>query len=132
MCYGSHLHCAEAGSVDRKHNVPGSPLAEANPERLEVMHDQMDQAPYLLDNDRRVNVLASLREVCLHRKWNLLAAHIRTNHVHTIVEAEAAPELVMNAFKSYASHGLNRLEAEANSSSIAVGAMEVPAERFPP
>ncbi len=26
--------------------------------------------------------------------WNLLAAHVRSNHVHTIVEAETRPEKV--------------------------------------
>jgi hypothetical protein len=28
-CYGCHLHGDEAGSVDRGHNVPGSPLVDA-------------------------------------------------------------------------------------------------------
>ncbi len=49
---------------------------------------------------------------CLHRNWSLWAAHVRTNHVHAIVEADVAPESVMNAFKSYASRGLNRLEID--------------------
>jgi REP element-mobilizing transposase RayT len=29
---------------------------------------------------------------CAHRGWNLLAAHVRSNHVHVIVEAEIRPE----------------------------------------
>jgi REP element-mobilizing transposase RayT len=41
-----------------------------------------------------------------------LAAHVRTNHVHAVVESEVRPEKVMNAFKSYASRGLNRLKPE--------------------
>ena len=45
-----------------------------------------------------------------HRGWNLLAAHVRTNHVHVIVEAEVQPEKVMNDFKAYASRALNRLD----------------------
>jgi REP element-mobilizing transposase RayT len=69
----------------------------------------MKQAPYLLDRDSRTAVLGALREVCLHRHWNLLAAHVRTNHVHAVVDAEVQPEKVMNDFKSYASRGLNRL-----------------------
>ena len=69
----------------------------------------MNQAPYSLDRDSRAAVLEALREVCLHRGWNLLAAHVRTNHVHVVVEAEVRPEKVMNDFKSYASRGLNRL-----------------------
>jgi REP element-mobilizing transposase RayT len=71
--------------------------------------EQMDQAPYCLDQERRVAVIRAMREVCLHRKWILLAAHARTNHVHLAVEAEVRPEMVMNTFKSYASRSLNHL-----------------------
>jgi len=106
------LHGHESGSVDRRHNVPGSRLAEANPERAAVKRQPMDQAPDCLDRDRRAAVLDALREVCFDRGWNLWAAHVRTNHVHVVVEAGVGPEKVMNAFKSYASRGLNRLEID--------------------
>jgi REP element-mobilizing transposase RayT len=59
---------------------------------------------------RREAVLEALREVCEHRGWGLLAAHVRTNHVHVVVEAEVSPERIMNDFKSYASRALNRLD----------------------
>ena len=108
-CYGSHLHGEESGSVDRRHSVPGSRLADANPARLTAKRDQMDQPPYLLDQVRRMTVLGSLREVCSYRTWSLLAAHVRTNHVHAVIEADVRPELIMNALKSYASRALNRL-----------------------
>jgi REP element-mobilizing transposase RayT len=111
-CYGTHLHGDESGSVDRHHNVFGSGLAKASPERAEVRRQQMDQEPYCLDRDRRAIVLGALHEVCLHRRWVLLAAHVRTNHVHVVVEAEVQPEMVMNSFKSYASRGLNRLGSD--------------------
>lgn len=107
--YGSHLHGDDSGSVDRDHNVPGGRLAEANPERVAAMRQYMDQVPYLLDKDRQVAVLKAIREACLHRSWRLCAAHVRTNHVHLIVEAEERPEKIMNALKSYASRGLNGL-----------------------
>ena len=68
----------------------------------------MRQAPYLLDRDSRTAVLEALREVCRHRGWGLLAAHVRTNHVHVVVEAEVRPEKIMNDLKSDA-RGLNCL-----------------------
>jgi REP element-mobilizing transposase RayT len=108
-CYGGHLHGDESGSVDRSHNLPGSRLLEADPQRALAERQEMNQAPYLLDRDSRPVVLEALREVCLHRGWTLLAAHVRTNHVHVVVEAGIRPEKVMNDFKSYASRGLNRL-----------------------
>jgi REP element-mobilizing transposase RayT len=108
-CYGGRFHGDESGSVDRRHNLPGSRLLEADPQRALVERQSMNQTPYSLDPDGRAAVLEALREVSLHRGWNLLAAHVRTNHVHVIVEADGRPERVMNAFKSYASRGLNRL-----------------------
>jgi REP element-mobilizing transposase RayT len=71
----------------------------------------MLQDPYVLDQGSRRLVLAAIRRHCEHRGWNLLAAHIRSNHVHAIVEAEIQPERIMNEFKSYASRELNRLGA---------------------
>jgi REP element-mobilizing transposase RayT len=70
----------------------------------------MNQPPYEMASGSRAIVLQTLVEVCSHRGWSLLAAHVRTNHVHVIVEAEVPPERVMNDFKAYASRALNRFD----------------------
>ena len=72
----------------------------------------MKQPPYLLNRESQAIVLEALQKVCLHRGWNLLATHVRTNHVHVVVEAEVRPEKIMNDFKSYASRELNQLEKD--------------------
>ena len=36
-------------------------------------------------------------------------SHVRSSHVHIVIEAETRPERVMNDLKSYASRCLNRL-----------------------
>jgi REP element-mobilizing transposase RayT len=114
-CYGSHLHGAESGSVDRRHNVFGGRLAEANAGLVAAMREEMDQPAYLLDRVRRMTVLDAVREVCLHHGWSLWAAHVRTNHVHVIAEADVRPEKVMHAFRSYASRALNRLGIDGSA-----------------
>jgi REP element-mobilizing transposase RayT len=111
-CYGAHLHGDASGSVDRQHNLPGSRLLEAFPPRAAAERRLMTQAPYCLDQRRRETVLEAIRQVCLHRGWTLLAARVRTNHVHAIVEGNVPPEKIMNALKSYASRSLNRLECD--------------------
>jgi REP element-mobilizing transposase RayT len=108
-CYGCHLHGNTAGSVDSAHNMPGTPILEEDSERAAFEERRMDQSPYYLDRIRRDAVLAAIQEVCAHRGWRLLAAHVRSNHVHTVVEAEVPPERVMNDFKAYASRHLNRM-----------------------
>jgi hypothetical protein len=111
-CYGGHLHGDEAGSVSRHRNQPKGRLVDPDPRLLRAEQRNMDQAPYLLDHPSRAIVLTSLQEVCEHRGWMLLAAHVRTNHVHAVVEAEVQPERVMSDFKVYASRALNRVGRE--------------------
>ena len=71
------------------------------------MDASLKQAPYEMDQGQRAIVLKAIAEVCRYRCWHLLAAHVRSSHVHTVVDADLAPEAVMNAFKSYASRALN-------------------------
>jgi len=106
-CYGSHLHGDESGSVDRRHAVPGAPMLEPNFNRSFAARRSMLQGSYTMDRPRRDTVLASLVERCSNRGWSLLAAHVRTNHLHIVLDAEAAPERIMNDLKSYASRMLN-------------------------
>jgi REP element-mobilizing transposase RayT len=108
-CYGCHLHCDSSGSVDRNHNIPGSRMVEGAKMRIVAELSRMDQPAYRMENSRRQVVLASFVERCADRQWTLLAAHVRTNHAHVVVEAEARPERVMNDLKSYASRRLNQL-----------------------
>ena len=111
-CYGARLHGEEPESVDRRHNVPGTPFLQPSPAMVALEELPMKQRPYLLDLKRGVIVLDALREVCQHSAWTLLAAHARSSHVHTVVRTEKRPELVMNAFKSYASRALNRAKLD--------------------
>ena len=73
----------------------------------------MKQEPYLLDAIRREVVLKSLKQVCFYRDWTLLAAHVRTNHVHVLVAASQSAEHVMNAFQAYASRALNAMTLDS-------------------
>ena len=100
--YGTWLHGEQAGSVDRDHNMPGTPMLSPDPGREAIERSLMDQPPYELDAPRREIVLATLQEVCRYRRWTLLAAHVRTEHVHAVVQAAAVPEKVLNDFKVYA------------------------------
>ena len=98
-CYGARLHGDESGSVDRSHNVYGTPLLASNPSRVSSEERRTKQTPYCLDGSRRAIVLAAVVELCAHREWRLLAAHIRTQHVHMVIAAEDAPEKVLEDAK---------------------------------
>ena len=107
-CYGCRLHGDPSGSVDRAHNVPGSRLIEPDSNRVTAESRRMDQPAYRMDRSRRDIVLSAIQDRCQQHQWKLRAAHVRTNHVHLVVEAEAPPERIMNDIKSYASRCLNQ------------------------
>ena len=108
-CYGAHLHGEESGSVDHRHNLFGGRALEADPQRAAAERRSMNHPAYEMDETGRAVVLSALEEVCCHRAWNLLAAHVRSNHVHAIIEAEVPPEKVINDLQAYASRALNKL-----------------------
>ena len=84
-------------------------MLETHPKRVLAERQLMRQLPYNMDQKRRDAVLAAILERCKDREWSLLAGHVRTNHVHVVVEADARPERIMNDLKSYASRRLNML-----------------------
>jgi REP element-mobilizing transposase RayT len=116
-CYGARLHGTAAGSVDRNHNTYGAPLAGEDGARLRHVQRLMSGPYQHLGKEERVAVLEALKATCRVREWRLWAAHVRTNHVHAVVEvpgkgnAEYSPERVMRDLKCYASRELNRRDS---------------------
>ena len=82
---------------------------EADPQRFQAELRNMVQPPYGMNPAHRKIVLDALLDRCEQQGWKPLAAHVRMNHVHLVVEAEVLPERIMNDLKSYASRCLNRL-----------------------
>ncbi len=113
-CYGTKLYGDETGTVDRAHNIPGTPALPINPKRVNEIRKRLKHPPYEMDIIRRDCVLSAIKEVCGYREWRLLAAHIRVLHVHTVVQAPVKPEKILNDFKAYASRALNRMNIDPN------------------
>jgi REP element-mobilizing transposase RayT len=63
-----------------------------------------------LDRNERSVVLTALQQHCDYRQWVLHAAHVRSNHVHVVVTAPLAPELILGQLKAYAARALNEGE----------------------
>jgi REP element-mobilizing transposase RayT len=77
-----------------------------NGARQKAEASRMHQAAYVLDAPRRETVLASIRQSCAYRGWELLAVHVRSNHIHAVVTAPTAPEKVLSDLEAYASRRL--------------------------
>ncbi|MGI8782802.1 MAG: transposase [Acidobacteriota bacterium] len=106
-CYGSRLHGDARGTVDRRHNRYGSQFLPFSQRWAKDSQTRMKQPSYKLDATRRELVSRAIMEVCNKRGWRLLAAHVRTRHVHSVIASDTPPELVMIAMKASASKLLN-------------------------
>ena len=112
-CYGARLGADAAYTVDRRRNAPGTAVDLPMTALLAHRTQAMQAPPYELDARRRRIVLATIIQVCQHRGWFLLAAHVRTAHIHVVVGApDVKPEPVMTAFKAYASRALNEADLD--------------------
>ena len=104
--YGSWLHGDPRGSVDRDHNLPGTPVLSKSATLQWEEREGMTGEAVVLDEPRRVQVLKAVEEVCEHRGWRLDAANVRQQHVHAVVLADDKPEKVLNDLKAYATRRL--------------------------
>jgi REP element-mobilizing transposase RayT len=99
--YGTWLHGTD-GSVDRFHNIYGTPKLPANQKRRQYNQRLLTHRPVSLGIDARPSVLRGIRETCEVRKWTLWASNVRTNHVHAVVSAPCKPKRIAIAFKANA------------------------------
>ena len=114
-CYGTRLHGNEDGSVDQWHRIPGSPFLPPRRGWVIAEERKMKQPAYRLDRSRREIVLRAVQQHCAHRSWRLLAAHVRSTHVHLVVSAEQPPEKILTEVKAYASRALSQGGCEDRS-----------------
>ena len=107
-CYGARLHGNGRGSVDRTHRTPGSRYLPANARWESYERRMLRESPYRLDGTLRRIVLDALRDTCASAGWMLHAVHVRTNHVHVVVEAEEDHKRVLARLKGRAGYELGK------------------------
>ena len=100
--YGTWLHGDGRGSVDRFHNIYGTPRIPRNRSWHQYNRTLLKRPPTKLSRAQRAAVKEAVKETCTVRKWRLCAFNVRTNHVHSVVTAPCSADLVMNAFKANA------------------------------
>lgn len=66
----------------------------------------MAQPTYTLDAARRTVVRDAVVTLCRDRGWELLALHVRTNHVHVVLQMDRDVRRTMNDLKARASRDL--------------------------
>jgi REP element-mobilizing transposase RayT len=105
--YGTWLHGDVRGSVDRWHNVFGTPTLPPNQRRRRWNLAQLAQPSMVLDESMRACVEKAIRDECAFRGWELIELNVRSNHVHAVIEpADVRPEEMLGKLKSCATRRL--------------------------
>lgn len=106
-CYGTHLHGDPRGSVDADHHMPDGPFLNTN-EPLQAWEErELRWPPYAMDEAARRVVRSAIARGCERRRWELLALHVRTTHVHVVLTAAGDPKRILAGLKAYATKALN-------------------------
>lgn len=104
--YGTWLHGDARGSVDDEHNVYGTALIRPNVMTEIRSAYRMTHPAMVLSTEQRAAVDLALLDVARHRGWTILAAAVRTNHVHIVCEGDAGVERMMGDFKRWSTKRL--------------------------
>lgn len=105
--YGTWLHGDERLTVDRHGlNVYGRRRRAPNPKLENIMRQNMERDPVVLNEKQRDAVRDAIKDVCKHRGYDLRAVNVLTNHFHVVVAAQLRPEPIADAFKSYSTRRL--------------------------
>jgi len=100
--YGTWLHGDSRGSVDRLHNIYGTPRLPPNKLRQQFEERRLKRPPVKLHSAQRCAIERGIRDTCEKRSWTLWAFNIRTNHVHSVVSANCKSKKVLAALKANA------------------------------
>jgi REP element-mobilizing transposase RayT len=108
--YGTWLHGTSRGkgSVDRDHSQYGAEFVEPDALREAQSRGKLAQEPYTMNAPQREIVRDAIAGLCHEKGWQLLAVHVRTNHVHVVVRVDRDPGRTMSDMKARASRALTR------------------------
>lgn len=109
-CYGTHLPGDARGWVDRTRGDHRGGARAPNAGLERYARSLLRDEPNWIDRDAAAIVLAAIREVCAFRGWQLVAAHVRSTHVHCVVGGVDQPNRAIADFKAYSSRQLNLVE----------------------
>jgi len=105
-CYGARLRGDEKGSVDRARKGRSGSI-EPSIGLMNYGRSVMTHPEARLELSEALTVLTAIRETCRLRRWTLLGAHVRSTHVHMVVDGIIETSRAIRDLKAYASRALN-------------------------
>ena len=109
--YGTWLPGDERSYTHHSYDEHCSKHRDPSPGLKAYAEGLRSQEAFVLDDAGRDIATDAIRDVCEHRGWTLAALHVRSNHVHVVVQAGCKPERVINDFKSWSTRALREANA---------------------
>jgi len=104
--YGSWLRGDERGWEDKRNNSYGTPHGQPDAGLAVRDAERLKHPAVVLNDEARLVVTRTIREVCAVRGWHLSAVNVLAQHAHTVVGADAPPETVLSTLKAWATRRL--------------------------
>jgi REP element-mobilizing transposase RayT len=102
--YGTRLHGDERNSVVVQEKTPK--LLSRNDAFWKYQSKSMKYPVVTLDDSQRQIVLSTILKHCEIKNWQLIAVHVRSNHVHILLKTNEAQDRVMTALKAWSTRKL--------------------------
>ncbi len=117
--HGTWLHGDRRGSADHTGaHQHGRPYIPHQPNRVAFERAEMVADPVLLDQPRRTIVEQTICDHLDFRKWQLLALHVRTNHIHLVAAAPVPPEKIMDQCKAWCTRRLREADLASQHAKV--------------
>ncbi|HLD84864.1 MAG TPA: transposase [Coxiellaceae bacterium] len=107
--YGTWLHGDNRTSVIRKTKNEAARQISPHLKLFNMMQHHLKENSYEMTRDERNIVLNTIKTSCKINRWFLHALHVRSNHVHAVIDADQLPEYIAGKFKANASRELKQL-----------------------
>ena len=104
--YGTHLHGTDTSSVSRRHRNWGGPTLLSNAAWQHQARRLMSETEFSLGKSDRALVLKPVVNTCTHRAWHLYCIHVRTQHIHVILQADVPVDRALSYLKARATFAL--------------------------
>ena len=111
--YGTWLHGDNRGSVDKDNNQYGSDFVKPNLVLIKKEQCALKNPPVTLSQSQRRIALKAILDVCRFESWCAYAVHVRSNHIHIVVNGDEKPEDMLVKFKRYTTIALRNIEGKS-------------------
>jgi len=105
--YGARLHGDEKGTVDRRTNVPGTPVVGEIDARRRIEMDRMRFPPVFLTAEQRRHAEAVIPEICTRGGWTHHVSAAGPDHVHVVLTTDRDGQKVRHWLKRWLGESLS-------------------------